>query len=324
MAELDAKYVAGYYNNQAKIGVGHMTYMDTVFVEGSSDADFFKKVIGSRYSWSGLNGKENVIEVRNDYINNRFPTNGINCYFCIDRDYDEILGATLQQDAEKALYYQMCLQGRTGGYNDLECFLFMSPIFDYTLKSKYGVKSEDVATIREEILTFAAWMGSYRVANRIWQAKCGKSEFCCNLDPNDTIVDEKEYGRHEVNPAFLFQENLAKIKKGRFVVDWSKFERKMESLIKSNYSYEFVVDEAHKIQDTLKSADKETLINYCRGHDITYLTCAMLRNYSSNFRNLNRHDVEDAMENWPLSSEGVTARSKEYMEQFQMIKELMV
>lgn len=324
MAEYNPKYAAGYYNDLAKTGAGHMVYKDTVFVEGTSDADFFQKVIGDKYRWSGLNGKENVIDTRNKYINQQYPTNCKNCYFCIDRDYDDVLQKVPEECADESLYYQMCHEGRSGGYNDLECFLFMSPIFDYTLKSKYGVKSEDVATIREEILTFAAWMGSYRVANRIWQAKCGKSEFCCNLDPNDTIVDEKEYGRHEVNPAFLFQEKHAKIKKGRFVVDWSKFERKMETLIKSSFSYKFVVDEAQKIQETLKSADKETLINYCRGHDITYLTCAMLRNYSSNFRNLNRHDVEDAMENWPLSSEGVTARSKEYMAQFQMIKELMV
>lgn len=323
MAEYNPKYAAGYYNDLAKTGAGHMVYKDTVFVEGTSDADFFQKVIGDKYRWSGLNGKDNVIDTRNKYINQQYPTNCKNCYFCIDRDYDDVLQKVPEECANESLYYQMCHEGRSGGYNDLECFLFASPIFDYVLRSKFGLQPDAIKDFRNQIVTVAAWMGSYRVANRLMQLQTGSGVFICNLKPNDTIVDAKEFGNHEVNPAFLFQENLARIKKGSIVVDWPKFEKKMGTLVKSRYCYDFVVNKAHEIQELLGNAPQESWLDYCRGHDITYLLCVLLKNLQDGNGRLNRHDVENALEDWPLPSESATARSKHFMEQFQMIKELM-
>lgn len=156
----------------SKAASQEMGLSNILWVEGTSDVNAIKHLLKypSNLAVHSVNAgphelsKNKVFESFEKYT----PVpNQPQEFFSVDRDMDNLLEEVLRQDPNHRLFYQMCEQNRTGGYNDLECFLYDSSLLDDLLVSEFGICGTDVDDIRGKIFWMAAYLGSLRIGSRL-------------------------------------------------------------------------------------------------------------------------------------------------------------
>lgn len=134
------------------------------YFEGESDVLFFKPFV---HRGKNLKGKSNVLaSIKNyrDQLNSKqqYSTPPDTMTFCMDRDYDLLLGTHLQ--TEKYVFYQMVDWDKfsaSKGYNDLECFMFSTTLIEFVLVDYYKMPEKDAKGCKALALEAASCVGVF-------------------------------------------------------------------------------------------------------------------------------------------------------------------
>lgn len=232
----------------AQMGASRLIHREqTFYFEGSTDAEFYRALFKRKVPCWTLKGKEHVLDAC--AMENRDPSQADAekySVYCIDRDFDELLG--LPEATDQNLVYQMCKEGRKGGFNDLECFVLSEKFMEYILDKYYGLSENQCAIIREEIIRAAAFTGMIRVHNR----KNG---------------NKLNYNRREINTIFMLENDLVKVQNQHLKINSENLRRVLQESMGRNWNDD-CENIVMSIKKDWKNCSKNKYIDYCRGHDL--------------------------------------------------------
>lgn len=306
-----------------------------VYVEGPSDFRFYKGLMDGSPALHFVDGRWNaakkkktggcdfVLKAWSEYCDGGQTQESCSCkediqdcIFCIDRDFREQLDIPPEDDYTGTLYYQLCTGKYGEGYNDLECVLVDLPLYEMILNNKYRVPIEVAQEMLDHAIDVAAVLGCYRMGNRV--AK-GESEYNIFWQDNQRdYVDTEGHGsRKEIGVYYLFQSGAADVKDGLVELDEGILQRTLNYMGGNKSDIELALDESQKFKRAMLAGDK---LDYCRGHDITYLLCMELRDRLQDL-SLTVKMVEDALAEL-ICQRAVAQKCRQLLAEYEFVKKL--
>lgn len=311
-----------------------MIHRFTFYMEGESDVRFYEKFF-KKLRFRNCGGKGVVLGYREDYLSTGEAegSDGTECCFCVDRDFDAKVGMDQIDDMERILFYQLTKRAREGGFNDLECMQLRSKLVKWTLDLKYGIYGDEADAMLRSAVKAAAIVGCYRIANRFMKGPSTKDILWQFLDKRDPIEPERDVGKSEIGPYLLFKHGAAVVRGGLVEIDEAKLQQVLRQTCGRSYGYgvgrdsdvECAIREAEKIRQEIKDGND---IDYCRGHDITYFLCAQLKSRKggcgANNRGMvpnNRADLEDKIAS-VLNNEKIYSECLKFISGYEFVEKL--
>lgn len=309
-----------------------------VYVEGPSDSRFYKGLMFGSSSlhfvdgrWgTGKNGMQKmggcdfVLQAWGEYCGGGHTRETANekkvevqdCIFCIDRDFRGVLGIPPEDDFTETLFYQLCTGKYGDGFNDLECVLVSLPMYEYALATKYKVPMEKAREMLDHAIDVAAVLGCYRMGNRIAKGDDGSNVFW--QDNLDDYVDTDGRGRRKEMGVFhLFRCGAAVVRNGLVELDETKLQRSLDFMGATQEKIEFALSKTREFKARMETGNK---LDYCRGHDITYLLCMGLRDYLKDL-SLTVNKVEDSLA-MLITQQAVAQNCRQILAEYEFVKKL--
>jgi len=306
-----------------------------LWVEGSSDRDALKHFMNPtkhpldiypvrRLQDCHLGKRDTVIEYHRLY--NPEKDKGEE-FFSIDRDMDNMTEEDLVDDSEHRLFYQMCEDGRQKGYNDLECFLYSSPLLRDVITQAYGIEARYVDNVRQQIEYAASFLGTLRIGSRMVRGNSGKYVLNYPTCSPDSFMGGRAEGKYprygEIDARFLFEKGLAVTHDGVIKIDRDRvYQEIRNSCVRSAPDdVEKALEIASELQtDIIEHGHK---IDFCRGHDLTYFLAKLLNGIKGCPAPKTCHDLEDQIGLWDITSEDTKKKFRKSLMKVELFRTFM-
>jgi len=312
--------MASYIRKAEGVAADHMLPCNTMFFEGRSDARFYEalcsvrcRYMGEFVSGRGASMKESLLDsYRHHMKTGQAIDKSTRCYYCVDRDFDEVLGCNKESNERGRLFYQLAKTGRVGGFNDLENMLLKSPLFERLMLKVYRMSPERTQQVVKNVQEAASVVGCFRVANRYMK---GENAW-------DILYQIDRYGdRKEVGAYFLLSRGIAKVDNGKIVVDVSRLAKELRNHCGPNDrlvadTIQYALDLWAKVKRTCNFQD------YCRGHDLTEFLCELLCSREGYPHPFDSENLEQQMRKIPYSDYNVLDECRLFIEKYELGKEI--
>lgn len=303
---------------------------DVLWVEGDSDKVAIQNLLGdsSNYldvnsvgKFRGISAKEMVLVMFRTRHNDGLH---VREYFSVDRDMDNNVGVPLVANSKGVLFYQMCYDGRNGGFNDLECFLYTSSLFkDYATK-RYGISEGCVNNLVAQAIRGAAFVGAFRSATRKVREKDLRSVLNYWISSEDSFegksFDNFKPHSGEVNPRFFLEANCILIKAGKVLIDRGRaldaVRKYCDGAKTANFELAMEIAEKNLKQMSLKHNE----IDFCRGHDLTYFIAKLVNSIDVQRPPRNCRELETALGEWLIWTESNRKRFGEELRKVELFR----
>jgi|GEM_PF-2650384 len=312
-----------------------MGLSNILWVEGSSDVSAIKELLklpkdldvrGVRVGPFEIN-KEKVLE---EFLRYTPVPNEPQEFFSVDRDMDGMLQEPLLPDNDRRLFYQMCEKQRTGGYNDLECFLYSSQLLKDILVTKYEIAEKDIGNIWIQIQKAASFIGALRFGSRFVRKRYADElniaekhvlDYRC---PDEDPFNEDDFKRSypcvcEVDARLLLENGWMTMDNLKINIDYDACFDNLPNFCLGRRS--LVLEAIEKAKEVLNGMKRSGhRLDYCRGHDLTYVLTVLLNYTDGCPAPDNCRELENDIVKWSFSKDDYGTKFQKELDKIELFR----